>query len=192
MDLPPISKETNHHADCCLSLSTTLVDKIVTEITQTPGTAKGPVLSIGSGTGLLEAYLLRAFAELPISHSHHDLSVEGVEVASGTLSPVNKYLPEECTYVVKGTWDICPGLTTASTLMFVYPRQPALVAKYLQECVLYHNVRLIIWLGPRADWTDYEHVLNKSICIDAVEVVQIRGVLDYEMMAVGKINHSRS
>lgn len=171
MNLPLL--ETNHgpirHPDCCLGLSVKLLE-VLTELCgrqcREASGRKQTVLSIGSGTGLLEALLLQHIqsqSQDPVSHLRH-LGVEGVEVQPATNKPhLNKYLPEHAAIAVLGTWETCARLRDpdVSTLLFAYPRQPRLVSQYVAEAALQHvppasGVMLIVWLGPAADWLDFE------------------------------------
>lgn len=97
-------------------------------------------ISIGSGTGLLEALILRARPEVHL---------EAVEVHGLTL---NQYLPEESIHFVSGTWDLCPRASKATVWMFVYPRETSLVRKYFGEFGT-DSVELLVWLGPKADYS---------------------------------------
>jgi len=130
------------------------------------------VLSVGSGTGLLEALLQES---LPA------LRIEGVEVSLN----VNKYMPADRVNLVGGTWDIYPNASEAFALLFVYPRESSLVRRYLQLCS--RTAHVILWLGPRADWPDLQFNLEDSE-FDCVEEVADCGLLPYEMMvAISKL-----
>lgn len=167
MDLPEVAVDPRHYPDCCLSISTRLLD-ILTDTFSTSiagpgggagGTGTGLVLSIGSGSGLLEALLLSRWSSpsLPSSSSSPsssartpkntlNLQIEGVEIRSSP--PVNRYLPDpENLTIVKGSWDVISprarraataAATAAATptiggLMFVYPRSPGLVGRYVRD-----------------------------------------------------------
>ncbi|KAL4871290.1 hypothetical protein BDV12DRAFT_164551 [Aspergillus spectabilis] len=147
--------------NCCLSLSTTLLRYIYSLLPIHPSFT----LSIGSGSGLLEAL---------ITHHHPDVSIEGVEVHSS----VNLYVAEQDMNTVSGTWDLLPRAAQAKAWMFVYPREPRIVIKYIE---MYDGeVEIILWLGPRADWADFEG------CFEGFEVGFPEGVgmTDFEMLAV--------
>ena len=113
--LPQLLCAPRQHIDCCASLSSTLLDNIITNLPY----QKAIIASIGCGSGLLEAFLL---ARRPI------LRLLGIEVAS---CPV-KYLSLENTRIVNGTREICPETVCADMWMFVYPRTTALVRAYLE------------------------------------------------------------
>lgn len=142
VDLPKLSQIPSQHADCCVSLSTSLISALRELIPCLPCTT----LSVGSGTGLLEGLIL---------HDHCDLGLFGVEVST----QVNRYLSGDRLHVVKGTWDLDPAARSAEVWLFVYPREPHLLQKYLDEYGQ-GSVCRIIWLGPRADLGDYEKVVG--------------------------------
>ncbi|KAL4809191.1 hypothetical protein BDV18DRAFT_131372 [Aspergillus unguis] len=154
--------------NCCLSLSTTLLDHVASVLPQTPDFT----LSIGSGSGLLEAL---------ITHRRPNVSVEGVEVSSS----VNIYIAEQDMNVVTGTWDLLPRASQAKAWMFVYPREPKLVTKYIEA---YGHGRqgaeMILWLGPRADWSDYEDCFRNSVFSKLN--VEEDGLAPYEMLVVAR------
>ena len=162
-----ISTEPKHHPDCCLSISTTLLDYLARLLPKSPAT----ILSIGSGSGLLEQLL---------SSRYPSLDVLGVEVDNS----VNKYLPEQNVYIVKGTWESCTLAASAEAWILVYPRQPQLLAKYLNEYSAGAAVT-IIWLGPRIDWIDYEFELLRH-GFSQITVQDNCGLVSYEMMAVAR------
>jgi hypothetical protein len=162
-DLPKLSTEPQHLADCCLSLSSHLLARLSQLLP-----SSGLCLSIGSGTGLLEALLQKH-----IPHS----AIEGVEVSA----KVNKYLPSEQVNVVGGTWDLSSKASHASALMFVYPREPKLVTRYLE--IAGGAVRRILWMGPRVDWPDYEAVLLESE-FSTLNLIDDSGLASYEMLVL--------
>lgn len=181
-----LGKTPIRHQDCCLSLSSELLDKLTRIFTGSSSSspdASPPsppsVLSIGSGSGLLEAALL--------AHSSPGLiAIEGVEVQQQeSQAPVNKYLPEPFYHTVRGTRDVSPRLgdEDVSGLMFVYPRQPGLVSRYVKALEqMGSNVQGVVWLGPVADWEDFRP------CFEGLSI-EIRsgpdaGLDGYEMMAV--------
>lgn len=150
---------------CCLSISSTLTSRLASLLPPKPSFT----VSIGSGSGLLEAL---------ISHRHPDISVEGVEVKSA----VNRYISEPDMHVVNGTWDLHPRVGEAQAWMFVYPRQPKLVSKYLER---FGNgaVYVIVWLGPKVDWVDYESCFRGSV-FEEVEIPDNSGVAEFEMLVI--------
>ncbi|RSL74527.1 hypothetical protein CEP51_011525 [Fusarium floridanum] len=191
MELPSLQDSPVRHPNCCLSFSSKLIE-ILARIFSSTDTPDGTstVLSIGSGTGLLEALLL-AHVEAKDDSGAPRFNVEGVEVQQlSGKPPVNRYLPEQAIYTVRGTWDVVSRLQDpdVTALMFVYPRQPALVAQYI-KAVTEHDLRIrtIVWLGPMADWDVFEPCF-KANDKQQTELEKIQGGeagLDgYEMMAV--------
>ncbi|KAJ5751733.1 hypothetical protein N7520_008650 [Penicillium odoratum] len=139
-----LSSSPTRFPDCCLAISSTLISSIVSLLPKKPAFT----LSIGSGSGFLE-YIL--------AQSNENVSVQGVEVSS----TVNRYIAEEDMHVVSGAWGLYSFAQQATAWMFVYPRDPKLITKYLNN---YGDeaVELIIWLGPRVDWPDYEPCFRRS------------------------------
>ncbi|KAI9927495.1 hypothetical protein ASPWEDRAFT_118965 [Aspergillus wentii DTO 134E9] len=169
MDISQISTQLSpsprNFPGCCLAISHTLTTYLSSLLPQKPAFT----LSIGSGSGLLEAL---------ISHNHPNTQVEGVEVNSS----VNAYIAEQDINVVNGTWDLHPRAGLAQAWMFVYPREPGLVKRYIE---MYGGaVDMIVWLGPRADWEDYEPCFRGEgfgdVSVGGDEV----GLAGYEMLAV--------
>jgi hypothetical protein len=143
--LPVATSATpSRHPDCCLSLSPT----IPLDIIKAFPSRDALVLSIGSGTGLLEAIM--AVAE-------PRLWIEGVEVRS-----VNKYLPDELVHTVQGTWQLCSRARDCDALLFVYPRDPGLVKKYIADLGFLNKVQSIIWIGPVNDWAEFAKCFEGS------------------------------
>lgn len=198
--LPRLGPTPIRHPDCCLSLSTTLFDSIITATSgeRVGGDGARVVLSVGSGSGLLE-HLLMLHAE----NSGPDGSwlVEGVEVQQPESQPsVNKYLSEPHYHTVQRTSTISPRLyhDGVQGLMFVYPRQPSLVSQYLAELGGRGScLDTVIWLGPRADWRDF------SACFDPQPSSKGRppreitvlsgteaGLDDYELMAIVRLHRA--
>lgn len=139
--LPEISADSPVvHPGCCLALSTPLLSYLREALL--PPNPTTLVLSVGSGYGLLEALLLE-----PPS----PLNLIGVEVAP---SP-NTYLPAEQHSIVPGSRFLEPLAAEAGTWLFVYPRRVGLIEEYLRA---YGQgaVRKVVWIGPVADWEDYE------------------------------------
>lgn len=136
--LPTLTNKATVYSGCCLALSTPLVAHLRSLLPHTPT----PVLSIGSGFGLLEALL---------NAPPHNAQIVGVEVAP---SP-NIYLPAIQHSVVHGTRFMEPLAAEAEAWLFVYPRRVGLVSEYLAKYG-HDNVQTIIWVGPQADWDDYK------------------------------------
>ncbi|KAF2403578.1 hypothetical protein EJ06DRAFT_527188 [Trichodelitschia bisporula] len=164
--LPSLTNIPRRFPGYCLSLSTPLIDEMGLQLSTLDDSL---VLSIGSGSGLLEACVRRQFPRLRI---------EAVEVAEG----INSYLPDDCMHVVKGTWETCSRSSDASAWLFVYPRQPSLITKYLHTHA--ENVQLVIWLGPKVDWQDFKPCFESGL---KVEEVKNCGLAEYEMMVIARL-----
>ncbi|KAJ7302306.1 hypothetical protein DFH08DRAFT_75883 [Mycena albidolilacea] len=146
--LPTLTASASRHPSSCASLSLPLLD-LLDAVLPPPSEV---TLSVGSGTGLLEALFLQR-------HPHRSSPgyFLGVEVAQAR--PINRFLPEANTTVVLGTWAVAPGeAERAEGLMFVYPRQPALVRAYLGRAT---RVRTVVWIGPRCDVDDFVGVMRE-------------------------------
>lgn len=125
-------------------------------------------LSIGSGTGLLEALLL---------HQRPKLELKAVEVP--TIN--NKYMPINRIEIVDGYRDLCSLAADASAWMYVYPRDARLLQKYVQAFGD-QKCELIIWIGPRADFPEPEDEYFGEMWIK--EDFKECGLKDYETMAL--------
>lgn len=186
LDLLPLSDEPQRYADFCLSLSTPLIQSLTAIFTQAASKAKTQsnlILSVGSGSGLLEAHLQSHWS----STRECGLYIHGVEIHTGdNARPVNRYLPEQNCNTVKATWQLSPDLHIANALLFVYPRDPGLVSRYIQACQDQEKslLQAVIWLGPRADFDPFTGCLQHQPGFGPVEVDDIRGLADYEMMAI--------
>ncbi|KAF9871157.1 hypothetical protein CkaCkLH20_11326 [Colletotrichum karsti] len=138
---PPLPQLTNSPQtipDSCLSLSTPLLAAIHACLPPAPAL----VLSIGSGTGLVEA-LLQALPPPP-------LNLVSVEVAP---SP-NKYHAPHRT--VAGTWALEPLAKEAGAWVFVYPKQVALVRAYMATLTAAGGgPETVVYVGPRMDWDEF-------------------------------------
>ncbi|RDW90117.1 uncharacterized protein DSM5745_01892 [Aspergillus mulundensis] len=152
--------------NCCLALSTPLLARLASLLPTTPQFT----LSIGSGAGLLEALLAYLYPSVPI---------EGVEVNSS----VNLYVEEQDMNVVGGTWDLLPRASDATAWMFVYPREPKLVTKYIKTYGL--GIKMVLWLGPRADWADYEACFRDS-AYSHLSFEEDVGLAEYEMLVIAR------
>ncbi|KAI0158591.1 hypothetical protein BJ166DRAFT_307427 [Pestalotiopsis sp. NC0098] len=190
-----LGDEPTRHADCCLSLSTTLLNVLTSIVNRRAGSdapsagSERLVLSVGSGSGLLEALLQQKWTADPRDDVSSGLFIEGVEVQqqSGKPSLLNKYLPEQHHSGVKGTWDLSPRAAEAAVLMFVYPRSPELLMRYLDEATTHTRGRLglVIWLGPKCDWVEFEGAFTGYSGWDTRVVPDDEsGLFGYEMIAV--------
>lgn len=183
-NLPKLSHTPTRHPDFCLSISTILILRLSHILTENgPDSKDNLILSVGSGSGLLETYLLEHTNS--ILNPTPAFTIQGVEVRSPpTAAPVNKYLPWQHSTTVRGTWELSPLLDKAYTLLFVYPREPGLVARYLAARPA--SLRLVVWLGPRADWEVFGGCFQGLEGFGDVEIIEGRGagVAEFEMIAV--------
>ncbi|KAJ4021968.1 hypothetical protein NW752_000831 [Fusarium irregulare] len=176
--------------DCCLALSTKLLDilsDIFSRTTTSKDKDKPTVLSIGSGSGLLEALLLHQQDNSDTGITSCTCNVEGVEVQQAGKDDVNKYLPEQAIYTVRGSWDVVSRLQDpdVTSLMFVYPRQPGLLIDYMKAITREGlNVQVIVWLGPMADWEVFESCFNGQFAVVEKRQGAEAGLDEYEMMAL--------
>lgn len=151
-----------HLPGCCSSLSVSLIERLASLLPPHPALT----LSIGSGTGLLEALLL---------HHRPTLHLKAVEVPSTN----NKYMPVDRMEIVSGCRDLCSLAADASAWMFIYPRDACLLRKYVkvfggQQC------RHIIWIGPKAD--ELENEVFGPVWIK--EDLRNCGLKNYETLAL--------
>jgi len=166
MNLIQLSETPRHHPDCCVSLSTTLITQLCAILPAHPQYS----ISIGSGSGMLEAL---------INQSNPQMHVHGVEVDQS----MHKYLSEEMTLTVIGTHALCSAAARAAAWLFVYPREVALVERYVHE--LGDSVEKIVWLGPQMDWPDYEPIFKKRKDFDfSVQSSADCGLAPYETLVV--------
>ncbi|KAH7126086.1 hypothetical protein EDB81DRAFT_203387 [Dactylonectria macrodidyma] len=191
-----LKEQPVRHADCCLSLSSKLLDTLTAvfsdaEVANRPRT----VLSIGSGTGLLETLWFQHIeSRSRANDASAGLVIEGVEVHQlGSKDPANKYLPEQAINTVRGTWELSSRLQDPDGcgLMFVYPRQPDLVTRYVKEVLESKlNISIVVWLGPMADWDAFKPSFlaatenGNAFQLGAVKKGSDAGLGEYEMMAV--------
>ncbi|CAF3569027.1 unnamed protein product [Fusarium graminearum] len=194
MDFPHLDQKAApiRFPDCCLALSTKLLQILSDIFSKTTSSEDKPtVLSIGSGSGLLEAFLQDQ--QNSSDYGYPSFNVEGVEVQQQSgKDAVNKYLPEPAIYTVRGSWDVVSRLQDpdVTSLMFVYPRQPALILEYTKAIARRGlNVQVIVWLGPMADWEVFGSCFDVGHEIGRFAVTEKRqgadaGLDDYEMMAL--------
>ncbi|KAL4725127.1 hypothetical protein ACLX1H_007273 [Fusarium chlamydosporum] len=196
MDLPKLDSQAApaRFPDCCLAISTDLLKSLSNIFSKTAVSEGRPtVLSVGSGSGLLEALLLDQQGSSDSGSGYGSFNVEGVEVQQlSGKDAVNRYLPEQSIYTVRGSWDVVSRLQDpdVTALMFVYPRQPALIIEYMETIIRKGlKVQVIVWLGPMADWEVFESCFNAGHEIRLFTVTEKRqgaqaGLDEYEMMVV--------
>jgi hypothetical protein len=163
--LAQVGNEPQQFAGCCLAISKPLLQALLSTLPQGPDL----ILSVGSGSGLLEGLLLQI--------SRNGLNLFGVEVPSCECA----YLAPERVLRVSGTRSLHPDAILASVLMFVYPRVPSLIASYINT---YADGALekLVWLGHRSDWADCEKIILDSFT--DVNVLHDAGLPDHEIMVV--------
>jgi hypothetical protein len=136
--LPALTSTPTPYPGCCLALSKPLLAHIASLLPPPPHLT----LSIGSGYGLLEALLLSP---------PYSLNATGVEVQP---SP-NTYLQPSNHKEVTGSRSLHELAGEAEGWMFVYPRRVGMVDEYMKTYGE-GRVECVIWIGPQADWGDYE------------------------------------
>jgi hypothetical protein len=152
---PTLTSKPLLYPGCCLTLSTTLLTHLYDRIVQIPHNNtpnqqqdKLCILSVGSGTSLLEALLQRYLDE----HQHHESNVDdvrdsespkttwkvdGVEVYSHAHNSMINYLPKAQMHIVPNTAELCPRAfeSNVRVWMFVYPRKRELVGRYIDYII---------------------------------------------------------
>lgn len=169
--LPSISPSPKTYSGCCLALSS----QLLSYLSRTLPPAPSLILSIGSGYGLLEALLIRA---------PYSANIVGVEVHPSS----NQYLPSSHHRDVSGTRFLDELAAEATAWMFVYPRRVGLVSEYIKV----HgdeSVQTILWIGPQADWVDYEGCFGTSWNVQITPADEVGGRL-WDMVAVVTKCHS--
>ncbi|TQN65101.1 hypothetical protein CSHISOI_10323 [Colletotrichum shisoi] len=169
--LPQLTDEPQTLPESCVSLSRPFLRALHALLPPSPHLT----LSIGSGTGLVEA-LLHGLAPPP--------NLVSVEVAP---SP-NRYHAAHRT--VPGTWALEPLAARARAWVFVYPKQVALVRAYVEaflgrrDAEAEAEVEVVVYVGPRMDWDDFRGALEEAGVAGEVEVeVEVWG--EERMEAVG-------
>jgi len=135
------------------------------------------VLSIGCGSGMLEALLHRN-----ARNAGRPLELYGVEVPSCHV----QYLSPEKVLRVSGTREMHSAAMLATTLLFVYPRKPELFASYMNNYI-HGALEQVIWIGPSSDWQDNEHALTRAFTDVKVWQGSEAGLPSYELMAVASL-----
>lgn len=167
--LPSLSEQPSLYPASCLALSRPLLAHIST-LCQATSSSPSPIVSVGSGHGLLEALLLA---------EPYSLDIVGVEVQP---SP-NRYLPASHHRTVTGTRFLDPLAAKSAVWLFVYPRRVGLVEEYL---VAYgdSDVKRIVWIGPTVDWSDYKACFDDGAWCVRVSSAEEAGGRAWESIAV--------
>ncbi|KAK5173763.1 uncharacterized protein LTR77_002444 [Saxophila tyrrhenica] len=167
-----LDQTTKHYADLCPAISRPLVATLVDWLPPAPALT----LSIGCGSGILEAILLHAAEE---DHGKQ-LNLCAVEVPDCAVT----HLPEDCVARVPNTFSIYDDAMLASTLIFVYPRQAKIIAMYL-GAAKGTALEQIIWLGHRSDWPEAEEILLASSV--QIQRVERPGTAEYELLVIARL-----
>lgn len=163
-ELPRLSNIPVQYADCCAALSSTLVANLAQSLPAAPALT----ISIGSGSGILEALILR---------DRPEICLRAIEVSQD----INQYLSAKNLQIVSGTWDLCAMAANSIAWIFVYPRDFSLVEKYLQNFGS-ASVQLLFFLGPKADSSNVKALMeNRAWKREAIEEC---GVSQYEALLV--------
>ncbi|KAM0719629.1 hypothetical protein Q7P37_003760 [Cladosporium fusiforme] len=170
--LAQVVDEPKLFAGCCLALSKPLLQAVISNLPCKPDL----ILSVGCGSGLLEALLLHV--------SNDTLELYGVEVPHCPCP----FLPAERVLRVSGTRSLHSDAILASVLVFVYPRVSSLIASYLEVCTA-GALEKLVWLGHRSDWQDSEKLIFDSF-VD-VQIIEDAGLPDHEIMVVAMTPKSR-
>ncbi|KAG0140143.1 hypothetical protein CROQUDRAFT_382316 [Cronartium quercuum f. sp. fusiforme G11] len=142
IQLPTLSTIRTLSSTCCIALSCPLILALRRTFTSS---GDGQILSVGSGSGLLEAYMV----------------ADGMNVIGIDLESTNKYLPPERFVGIRGTWDMGPGVLLTSTrkLLFAYPKPVDLVLqRYIKKMA---KLEMIVWIGPATDWPEVVSALDQ-------------------------------
>ena len=163
--LARVDDEPQQFAGCCLAISKPLLQILLATLPRRPDL----ILSVGSGSGLLEGMLLHL--------SCGELNLFGVEVPSCDCA----YLSPKQVLRVTGTRSLHSDAILASVLMFVYPRVASLIASYIDACAD-GALETLVWLGHRSDWADCEKIVGDSFA--EVNVVSNAGLPDHQIMVL--------
>jgi hypothetical protein len=161
-----------HIADLCPAISKYLVDILVDRLPPAPALT----LSIGCGSGLLEAILLYAGE----NERGKPLNITGVEVPDCVV----KHLPEGRILIVPTTSSIHSDAMLVSALVFVYPRKPDLIAMYL-DASLDGALERLVWLGHRSDWPETQMLLLAAFF--KLERIDGPGIVESELLVIASM-----
>ncbi|KXT06180.1 hypothetical protein AC578_1414 [Pseudocercospora eumusae] len=161
-----LTKQPRQLPGCCASLSSQLIDQIITRLPRAPSL----VFSIGCGTGLLEAHLLR--------QSCSALRIYGVEVPSCHV----KYLPAHRVLRVPSTAALHTDAAFAEVILFVYPRNTHLIAEYCSAYSVNGALEQAMVIVHSSERHHAEHAL--STAFTNVELVTDSGLPEYEVFLV--------
>lgn len=134
LPVPLLQEEASKYYGSCTFISPSLINALRSLLPRKPGLT----LSIGSGIGLVEAFT--------IQHDSH--LIECVEVPA--LREERKYVDEASMHYVRGTWDTSDRARDAVAWLFLFPRDPVLITKYVERYI-HGGLRSILWIGPAGD-----------------------------------------
>lgn len=154
LPLPSITAEPAKYYGSCTFLSTDLLRALRHILPKAPDFT----LSVGSGIGLLEALFARYRPGIS-ADARPDLCIECVEVSS--FRSERKYIAEDSIHYVQGTWQTSLRAREAKMWIFVFPRDPALLEKYVTDHVD-GKVEHILWIGPRDDFSGYKNSVKHA------------------------------
>ena len=166
--LARVDDEPQQFAGCCLAISKPLLQILLATLPRRPDL----ILSVGSGSGLLEGMLLHL--------SRDELNLFGVEVPSCDCA----HLSPKQVLRVTSTRSLHPDAILASVLMFVYPRVASLIASYIDACAD-GALEKLVWLGHRSDWADCEKIVGDSFAEGGI--IDADGLPDQEIMVVAAL-----
>lgn len=171
--LENLTDEPTHYPGCCPAISRPMLHLLAGWLRRDPALT----LSIGCGSGLLEALLLDVSSEL----HEEPVNLQGVEVESCH----NEYLPIGRSLKVPHTGSLCDEAILASALLFAYPRSPKLVKDYLNT---FSNgtLKAVFWLGHRNDWEVFEESLHHALPF--IQVFVGHGMAEYEMLVIASVS----
>lgn len=147
LQLPKLTREPEKYYGSSTFLSEQFIHSLRNLLPRAPNL----VLSIGSGLSLIESLV----------RSDDEYRVECVEVPSLQHEP--KYVAEDMMHYVKGTWDTCERAYDAAAWLFIFPRDPQLLATYVSRYG-HGRVAMILWIGPAGDAKDYKSALPIELC----------------------------
>lgn len=159
--------------DCCPGVSKLLLTTLADHLPRKPDV----ILSVGCGSGLLEALLIAVAGD--------ELDLYGIEVPACHV----KYLPDHRVLRVPSTASPHSEAMLASALVFVYPRKSTLLAQYL-DMSLGGALEQAIWLGHKNDWPDFEKLLFAAFT--KIELFERPGIPDYELLVFATLPKSRA
>ncbi len=167
-----LGNDSVHFPDLCPAVSKPLIKIIVESLPPAPAL----ILSVGCGSGLLEAMCLEGGKAL---------NLHGVEVPDCHV----KYLPDTSVLRVASTSSVHEKAVLATAVMFCYPRKSELVARYLDVCTG-GALEQLLWFGHRSDWPEMEMLLLVAFC--KVESIDGPGMADSELIAIATMPRGRS